>query len=152
MMRVGLVRVLPTIFLTSGKWCHLVVGLLVLLLLCGCKTIRVTEQVPVVVEHTTTNNHTEWRTDTLYHKDSVYIYQQGDTLREYHERVIYKDKNVYVTDTVYESKPEPYEVVRKVAVDKPLTWWQRTRIHVGEVALLVLGAAAIYIIYRVTRG
>lgn len=131
------------------KW---LIPILLLLLAVSCKTRYVTQEVPVVVEHTTTNNHTEWRTDTLYHKDSVYVYQQGDTLREvrYIERWRYRD--VVVTDTLRDSVPVVTEVVREVAVDKPLTWWQRTRIHIGEVALLILGAASIYIIYRVTKG
>lgn len=131
------------------KW---LLPILLLLLAVSCKTRYITQEVPVVVEHTTTQNHTEWRTDTLYHKDSVYVYQQGDTLREvrYIERWRYRD--VVVTDTVRDSVPVVTEVVREVAVDKPLTWWQRTRMHIGEVALLILGAAAIYIIYRVTKG
>ena len=125
---------------------------IVLVLLCvGCKTREVVREVPVVVEHTTTENHTEWRTDTLYHNDSVYVFQQGDTVREYHERIIYKVKNVYITDTVYESKPEPFEVTREVEVAAPLTWWQRTRIHLGEVAMALLGAAVVWGLYRVFR-
>lgn len=131
------------------KW---LIPILLLLLAVSCKTRYVTQEVPVVVKHTTTNNHTEWRTDTLFHKDSVYVYQQGDTLREvrYIERWRYRD--VVVADTVRDSVPVVTEVVREVEVAAPLTWWQRTRIHIGEVALMILGAAAIYIIYRVTKG
>jgi len=125
----------------------------ILLLLCvSCKTRYITQEVPVVVEHTTTQNHTEWRTDTLFHKDSVYVYQQGDTLREvrYIERWRYRD--VVVTDTLRDSVPVVTEVVRTEVVAAPLTWWQRTRLHIGEVALLILGAAAILYIYKVTKG
>ena len=122
--------------------------ILLILLAVSCKTRYITKEVPVVVEHTTERNHTEWRTDTLYHKDSVFVYQQGDTLREirYVERWRYRDR--IVADTVRDSVPVVTEIVREVEVAAPLTWWQSTRLHIGEVALMILGAAIGYYIYK----
>ena len=126
----------------------LLLPILLLLLAASCKTRYVTKEVPVVVEHTTERNHTEWRTDTLFHKDSVFVYQQGDTLREvrYVERWRYRDR--VVADTVRDSVPVVTEIVREVEVTAPLTWWQSTRLHIGEVALMILGAAIVYYIYK----
>ena len=112
---------------------RLLLPILLILLAASCKTRYVTKEVPVVVEHTTERNHTEWRTDTLFHKDSVFVYQQGDTLREvrYVERWRYRDR--VVADTVRDTIPAITTIktveVREVNVEAPLTSWQKFRLN-----------------------
>lgn len=131
------------------KW---LIPILLLLLAVSCKTRYITQEVPVVVEHTTTNNHTEWRTDTLYHKDSVYVYQQGDTLREvrYIERWRYRD--VVVTDTLRDSVPVVTEVVRTEfrEVNK-IHWWQKILMWCGGIGLAVIVVLILFLYNRIKK-
>ena len=107
----------------------IVSGLLLLFLVCSCKTTEYVE-VPVV--------HTEYvykeSKDTAYVRDSVYIkeVQKGDTIRitEYRDR--YRFRYITTTDTIVRvdsvAVPYPYEVVK---VDHQQTWLQKTLMNIG---------------------
>ena len=54
-------------------------------------------------------------------------------------KIVYKDREVRV--------PTPYEVERVVKVEKQLSWWQKKKIQLGEVfivVILVIGGGFIY--------
>ena len=122
-------------------------------LLAGCKT---KEQV-VSVEHQKTD--TLWQTqvqrDSIYIIDSTYIYEwtDGDTVRITRDRWKTRYVERVKRDTVYRSKTDTvsvaYETVREVA--KPLTWWQRTRLHMGEALLALIAAAAGFGLWRLKK-
>jgi hypothetical protein len=107
----------------------IVSGLLLLFLVCSCKTTEYVE-VPVV--------HTEYvykeSKDTAYVRDSVYIkeVQKGDTIRitEYRDR--YRFRYITTTDTIVRvdsvAVPYPVEVVK---VDHKQTWLQKTLMNIG---------------------
>ena len=107
----------------------IVSGLLLLFLVCSCKTTEYVE-VPVV--------HTEYvykeSKDTAYVRDSVYIkeVQKGDTIRitEYRDR--YRFRYITTTDTIVRvdsvAVPYPVEVVK---VDHQKTWLQKTLMNIG---------------------
>ena len=107
----------------------IVSGLLLLFLVCSCKTTEYVE-VPVV--------HTEYvykeSKDTAYVRDSVYIkeVQKGDTIRitEYRDR--YRFRYITTTDTIVRvdsvAVPYPVEVVK---VDHKQTWLQKTFMIIG---------------------
>ena len=107
----------------------IVSGLLLLFLVCSCKTTEYVE-VPVV--------HTEYvykeSKDTAYVRDSVYIkeVQKGDTIRitEYRDR--YRFRYITTTDTIVRvdsvAVPYPVEVVK---VDHKQTWLQKTLMIIG---------------------
>ena len=107
----------------------IVSGLLLLFLICSCKTTEYVE-VPVV--------HTEYvykeSKDTAYVRDSVYIkeVQKGDTIRitEYRDR--YRFRYITTTDTIVRvdsvAVPYPVEVVK---VDHKQTWLQKTFMIIG---------------------
>ena len=107
----------------------IVSGLLLLFLVCSCKTTEYVE-VPVV--------HTEYvykeSKDTAYVRDSVYIkeVQKGDTIRitEYRDR--YRFRYITTTDTIVRvdsvAVPYPMEVVK---VDHQQTWLQKTFMIIG---------------------
>ena len=107
----------------------IVSGLLLLFLICSCKTTEYVE-VPVV--------HTEYvykeSKDTAYVRDSVYIkeVQKGDTIRitEYRDR--YRFRYITVTDTmlVLDTLKIPYPV-EVVKVDHKQTWLQKTLMIIG---------------------
>lgn len=122
---------------------------IVLLILGGCKSVR---YVTVPVNHTDTLIITKQQRDSIYLKDSTHVSEQqhGDTilLKITKWRTEYRDRAVH--DTIYQSKtdtiPQPYPV--EVKVDKPLTWWQKTRIHCGELLLVILVIYVVYSIYK----
>ena len=107
----------------------IVSGLMLLFLVCSCKTTEYVE-VPVV--------HTEYvykeSKDTAYVRDSVYIkeVQKGDTIRitEYRDR--YRFRYITSVDTVVVldsiTVEVPYEVVK---VDHQQTWLQKTLMNIG---------------------
>jgi len=127
------------------KWLciGLVVGL-VLLALAGCKS----KEYIMVPEY-----HTEYvcRTDTFHKldsvilKDSVYVYQKGDTV--YYNKVAYRDRwhNIYKVKTVTfikrDSVSVPYPVTRELTKNE-----QRLmtlgRLFVGFLFLVVIAMGA----------
>lgn len=113
---------------------------LVLVVLCGCKTRIVTQEVPVVVEHTTVQHHTDIVRDTLIQRDSVYHFVHGDTviIERWHNAV--NINKVLVSDTIRDTIPIVTEVVRTEVheVAKPPPWWLKALAFVGGIALCVL--------------
>lgn len=114
-----------------------------MLIMCGCKTVEVVKEVPVITEHTTHTNHVDIVRDTLIRRDSVYHYIHGDTviIERWHQ---VEARNVYqVADTVRDTVPQIVTVTQRelVEVEKKLTRWQRLKIEAGGMALAVAGAA-----------
>ena len=94
-----------------------IVGFLIVLLLGGCKS---KEYITVPEYHTeyVCRTDTFHKQDSVYLKDSVYVYQKGDTI--YHNKVLYRDRyhNIYKvkTDTILktDSVSIPYAVERQL--------------------------------------
>lgn len=95
----------------------IIVGFLIVLLLGGCKSkeyITVPEYHAEYVCRTDTFH----KMDSVYLKDSVYVYQKGDTV--YYNKVAYRDRwhNIYKvkTDTIIkkDSVSVPYPVERQL--------------------------------------
>lgn len=107
------------------------------LLLVGCRTVRVVEQVPMYVKDTVSVVKVE--------RDSVYVdrwhteYQRGDTVFVVDE--VMRDRVVVRVDTAYRYVERPVEVVveREVEVRKPLPWYKKGLMWVGVLGLVVNG-------------
>lgn len=125
--------------------------IVVLASLAGCRTTRFVE-VPVV--KTDTLVQLKAVRDSVWLHDSVFVheYAKGDTVYRDRDRWHTQWRERILTDTVYHSRIDsvgvPYPV--EVQVAKPLTTWQRIRIHMGEalLALLTIGGAALVIRLR----
>lgn len=119
----------------------LVCLVLAVLLFVGCRTVK---YVPVETVRIDTTYITQHHRDSVYVHDSTYFAVKGDTvvMEKWHTQVKWKERY----DTVYVSKidsvPVPIGVVKEVPVEKPLTWWQQTRLHIANIMLL-LGLVAI---------
>ena len=78
--------------------------------------------------------------DSIWVHDSTYVYEKGDTflMEKWHTKYVMKE----VHDTTYISKtdsvPTPYPVEVINEVEKPLTWWQQTKMHVGAIVIFGL--------------
>jgi hypothetical protein len=119
-----------------------VVVVVVVLALCGCKSV---EYVPVIEQHTDTLIITKHQRDSIFLKDSTHVSEKGDTVRIEHWRTQFVKKEVH--DTTYlathDTIPAPYPVEVVKEVEKDLSWWQQTRMHIGGVVIWLLGIAAV---------
>jgi hypothetical protein len=119
-------------------------------ILVGCKTQE--RIVQVETARTDTTFITRQQRDSIWLHDSVFVREKmsGDTLYLLRDR--WRTKFVERTqhDTIYiashDTIPRPYPV--EVEVEKPLSWWQRFRLHLGTAILLVLGGGVVWRIAR----
>lgn len=123
-----------------------------LVTLCGCKA---TEYVPVesVVLRTDTVYSAKFRVDSVIMRDSVLVFQKGDTLIVSKVRDRWRDR--VVRDTVYRSAIDTVRVREPYPVEKELTRWQRARLDLGTVALggiiVALCVAVAWLIKKIRR-
>lgn len=134
----------------------LAVLLCLALSLCSCKAQkeiqveRVEVPVPIVQEHTIESVKIDHVRDTLIQRDSVFYYINGDTVKIEKWHYLQGTTNVVRVDTLIktDSVEVPVEVVKEKVVTKveeverKLTWWQKAKMGLGTVfmILLVLGA------------
>ena len=117
--------------------------LLIIILLClaSCKTTELvrTEVVEVPkIEHHYEATHSR---DTIYNRDSIYVFEKGDTLTFHHyhttRHVIERHDTVHHTDTL--TVIEPIEITQVKWKEKEMTAWQITRIHLANMVLILIG-------------
>lgn len=141
------------LLVTGGCLSHVIawiVGFLLAVWLLGSCTT--TEYVTVPELHTDTLMVTQHSRDSIYVHDSVWVSEQqrGDTILLTTTKWLTKYIERLRHDTIYQSKtdsvPTPYPVEVKVPAD--LTWWQQLRLHVGDIALAVLGILTLLAIAR----
>ena len=101
--------------------------------------------------------HTEYITktdsftqrDSIFVKDSVYMWMQGDTIYKEKFSVIYKDRwrDRYLCDTVIktDSVRVPYPV------EKKLTKWQQIKLDIGEWVIVALALSLIALVVIIVR-
>ena len=107
--------------------------------LCGCSPKVVTQEVPVVVEHTSVQHRTDVVRDTLVMRDSVYHYVQGDTVcieRWHHSIAVNK---VIVADTIRDTIPRVVTVTRteRVEVERKASLIERALMWAGGIGIAV---------------
>lgn len=121
-----------------------IVGLIGCLCLIGCKT----KERIIEVVRTDTLYQSKVQRDSVYIEkekhDSVYIHQKGDTvlIEKWHTEWRDRWRNREKHDTLYISKRDTIrqtitktDVIRK---EKELTWWQKIRLSLGNICLLIL--------------
>lgn len=111
----------------------IIMGLLLCAMLSGCTTTKYV-QVPVV--HNDTTIITKHQRDSIWMHDSVLVSEKGDTvcIEKWHTK--YVEKQVH--DTTYIAKVDTIREVFTNEVEKPLTWWQQTRLHLANILLFAL--------------
>jgi hypothetical protein len=116
----------------------IIVALLICALFGSCTTTKYV-QVPVV--HNDTTIVTKHQRDSIWLHDSTYVKEKGDTVRIEKWHTKYIEKQVH--DTTYIAKVDTIREVFTNEVEKPLTWWQQTKMHIGAIALYLLALLAI---------
>jgi hypothetical protein len=119
-----------------------VVVMVVLAVMTGCKQV---EYVAVTQQHTDTLWQSHSLRDSIYVHDSTYVFERGDTVMVEKWHTKYKLKEVHDTSYVatHDTIPAPYPVEVVKEVEKGLSWWQQTRMHIGGVVLWMIGIAAV---------
>ena len=118
---------------------------LALSLLVGCSPRIVTQEVPVLVEHTTEHRSTDIVRDTLIMRDSVWHYVQGDTVRIERWHHVANVSKMIRTDTIRDTVPRVVTVTHtEVREVNRLRWWQRALMWAGVVAGLLGGAWSLW--------
>jgi hypothetical protein len=114
-------------------------------LMWGCKSV---EYVAVPQQHTDTLIITKHQRDSIFLKDSTHGSEKGDTVRIEHWRTQFVKKEVHDTTYIanHDTIPAPYPVEVVKEVEKDLSWWQLTKIHIGGVVLWLIGIAAVVLI------
>lgn len=118
-----------------GAMCAVVV--LMILLLCSCRSIR---YVPVETVRTDTLYQKVVQRDSIHIHDSVTIREKGDTVKIEHWRTQWRDR--CQRDTIYRSRTDSVQV--PYPVEKKLTRWQQVCIDYGK---LTMGATVILVIF-----
>lgn len=123
-------------------WTIILVAILVVFLLTGCKT----KTVLVPVKETKIEYRDRLRIDSIYNRDTVQIYGRNDTV--FKDVIRWRER--FRVDTVsvvrIDSIPYPVEVIQEV---NKLTKWQRWRLAMLNV---IGGLIIVYIAFRVGRA
>lgn len=112
---------------------------LLLLVLTGCRTI---EYYPLETVRIDTVYVNQQRVDSVMVRDSIHIYQKGDTVTEFRLKYIYKYKDR--TDTLYLSKTDTMSV--PYPVEKKLTKWQTVKVNYGGWAMGIVFAFILIVV------
>ena len=124
-----------------------ILPIVALLLLSGCRTVRVVEQVPVHVHDTL--RLTQTLRDSIFIDHFREVTKKNDTI--YVTDSIAVIKYSLITDTAYRYIEQPVPVVRteQVEVKKPLRWWQKGLMWAGVLGILTaLAAVAVHLLRR----
>ena len=112
----------------------MVIGVLIVLLLCGCSPKVVT--VPEVHTEYIVRSDTFIKRDSIVRNDSVCIRLQGDTImvERWHTKMVDRWRDRVVRDTVIrcDSVSVPYPV------EKKLTKWQQMKIRFTDYAIVAV--------------
>ena len=119
------------------------------LMLTGCKT---KETVVTVIEHRTdTLQITKYERDSIYIHDSTAVEKNDSIIKIERWHTKYVDRAVH--DTLYQSThdtiPQPYPVIKEVPA--PLTWWQKTRLHIANILLWLIGLIGLIWLIKIAK-
>lgn len=124
-------------------WCLFIICLLTFLTACrSTRIVTVPEYHEVIVhQHDTTSLK-----DSTYVHDSIFVEVKGDTVRVEKYNVVYRDRwhDRLRTDSFLQR--DTITVVKEVA--KPLSRWQKTKMHLGTALLGLLLISALILCFK----
>ena len=129
-------------------WMLFLLGLMLLGMLTGCRTqyVPVPEYHSVVVERHDTLTHY----DSIYQRDSVVTWVQGDTIYKTKYIIRYRDR--IVGKTIYRDSVKVDSVRVPYPVERRLNAWERTVITAAKpvigLALIALMAVLVWLYKR----
>ena len=125
---------------------NLCLVILVALLLVGCKTKEKVVTVEKVRNDTT--YITKHQRDSVWLHDSIHVTEKGDTIRieKWHTKYVERATHDTLYQATHDTIPQPYPVEK--LVERELSWWQQTRMHLGEALLALAGIAVVVFVIR----
>lgn len=128
------------------KHINLCLVILVALLLVGCKAKERVVTVEKVRNDTT--YITKHQRDSVWLHDSIHVTEKGDTIKieKWHTKYVEKATHDTLYQATHDTIPQPYPVEK--LVERELTWWQQTRMHLGEALLALAGIAVVVFVVR----
>lgn len=125
------------------KGCIGVLVWMLLIFICGmiliafgsCRSIK---YVPIETIKHDSIYITQHQKDSIYIHDSIYQKEKGDTvlIEKWHTKYIEKQVRDTLIQIQRDTIPQPYPY--EVEVPAQLSWWQKTRMRMGEIALVAL--------------
>jgi len=120
------------------------IAIVLLLLFGSCRSIK---YVPVETVRTDSLYLTVHERDSIHIKDFIYIREKGDTVFVERWRTQYRDRGR--TDTLYVDRVREVQV--PYPVEKELTWWQKTKIELGELSIGIILVLLIVVIWLIKK-
>ena len=113
----------------------LLVAGFVLIAMGSCRSVK---YVPVETIKHDSIYITQHQKDSIYIHDSIYQKEKGDTvlIEKWHTRYIEKQVRDTLIQIQRDTIPQPYPM--EVEVPAQLSWWQKTRMHIGEITIIAL--------------
>lgn len=120
--------------------------IIVALLFVGCKTKERVVTVEKVRNDTT--YITKHQRDSVWLHDSIHVTEKGDTIRieRWHTKYIEKATHDTLYQATHDTIPQPYPVEK--LVERELSWWQQTRLHLANIMLWLLGIGGVVFIVK----
>ena len=125
------------------KGCIGVLVWMLLIFICGiiliafgsCRSIK---YVPIETIKHDSVYITQHQKDSIYIHDSIYQKEKGDTvlIEKWHTRYIEKQVRDTLIQIERDTIPQPYPY--EVEVPAQLSWWQKTRMRMGEITIIAL--------------
>ena len=132
--------------LTGALWGLAV--LIVISLLCGCKTVKYVPVPSVSVDSVYVDR---WLRDSVYLHDSVFVnhYSKGDTV--FVDKVVtrYRYKDRWRYDTVAVVRTDSVQV--PYPVEKDLGWWEKARLYSFPVLVAMVAVLAFIVVWLVKK-
>ena len=85
--------------------------------------------------------------DSIHIKDYIYIREKGDTVFVERWSTQYRDRGR--TDTLYIDRTREVQV--PYPVEKELTWWQKTKLELGELSIGIIFVLLIVIVWLIKK-
>ena len=120
--------------------------ILVAVLLVGCKTKERVVTVEKVRNDTT--YITKHQRDSVWLHDSIHVAEKGDTIRieKWHTKYVEKATHDTLYQATHDTIPQPYPVEK--LVERGLSWWQQTRLHLANIMLWLLGIGGVLFVIK----
>ena len=119
---------------------YLIIWLAVLMLLAWLTSCTTTKYVEVEKVRIDTTYITKWQKDSVWLHDSIHIKERGDTVMIERWHTQWRDR--LRVDTIYQAThdtiPQPYPIETIKMVEKELNWWQKLRLWIGNIGLVVI--------------
>lgn len=128
----------------------IILGTICIVMLTGCRAIKE----PVQIERVEyIDNYIEkLKIDSIFQHDSVFIKQSGDTIYEYREKEIYRNR--YLHDTIHICQVDTIVNTIEKLIEKDLSKWEQTQMNIGKgtiwILVLLLIAGIIYVVKKLT--